>query len=726
MAPSSISRRAALGLVAAGVFGARPGTGLARGTRRPHSPPTARIEPVQETLWGEVVVDPYRWMENPEDPDWLPFMRGQAAYARRVLAAIPGRASLAQRIAALSGEMTGAERVQRAGPRIFYERRPRGAETPRLIVRQEGGGEEKLLIDPGQIEKDGQRTALDWWVASPSGRWVCYGLSPAGSEDSVMYFIDADSMQILPERIDRTQYAAPSWLPDETGVFYNRLAHGVARDSIEYYKDSVCWLHRLGTDAGADTRILARDLDPRVPVDPIEAPSVAADPSSEHVLAGLFGGVRRENPLYTARLADAVAGRPQWRKVCDLGDEVVSYAFKGDDLFLLSTLDAPNGRIIKTSMARPDIASASAVLPEGRAVIDGIAPAKDALYIADLEGGYGSLRRVGYDGALSAVALPFEGSIFGVATETTREGALLTLGSWLRPSSVWTYRPGGAVQQTGFSSTPRINITPYEAVQAFAVAKDGVRIPVSVIARKGLRRDGSHPTIVMAYGAYQDVNRPAFDARSIAFLEQGGVVATAHVRGGGEYGKAWWQAGHLLTKPNTWRDLIAVCEHLIRKGWTSRRRLAIDGASAGGIAVGMALAERPDLFAVVIGRVGTFNLLRSEFAPNGPNNIAEFGSIAEEDGFRALKAMDSYHAVKDGVAYPAVLLTAGMTDSRVAPWDPAKMAARLQKATSSSNPVLLRVSFDEGHGFGSTKSQADQEAADAYAFVLWSTHGRGR
>ncbi|MFZ1102974.1 MAG: prolyl oligopeptidase family serine peptidase, partial [Hyphomicrobiaceae bacterium] len=490
-------------------------------------------------------------------------------------------------------------------------------------------------------------------------------------------------------------------------------------------KDSVCWLHRLGTDAGADIKMLARGLDASEPIDPIEEPTISTDPGSEHVVARLLGGVRRENPLYTARLAAVVAGKPQWRKVCDVADEVVSFAFRGDDLFLITTRDAPNGRVVKTSMERPDFTTARTVVDEGRVVIDHVAAAKDALYVADVEGGYGAVRRLGRDGALAPVALPFQGSILALTTETTRDGALLTIAGWLRPPSVWSYRPDGGIQETGLSSRPRINLSPYEAMRVFAEATDGTRIPVSIVAKKGLKHDGSHPAIVTAYGAYQEVSRPVFDARSIAFLEQGGVLATAHVRGGGEYGKAWWQAGQKLTKPNTWRDLIASCEYLIREGWTSQPRLAIVGESAGGIAVGMALTERPDLFSVVIGKVGTYNMLRSEFGHSGPSNVAEFGSMADEDGFRGLRAMDAYHAVRDGVPYPAVLLTAGMTDSRVSPWEAAKMAARLQRATGSSNPVLLRVAFDEGHGLGSTKSQLDSEAADVYAFVLWRTRAPG-
>lgn len=724
MAQSSVTRRAMLtGLAVLGLW-PWPGAGLARSPRRSRVPPAARIEPVSETHWGEVIVDPYRWMENPEDPDWLPFMRGQAAYARGVLDAAPGRAALARRIATLSNAATGVGRVQRAGSRMFYERRPRGAETPQLFVRHEQGSAERLLIDPGRSKQNGQHASLDWWVASPFGKWVCYGLSLAGSEDSVMHFINVDSMQVLPERIDRAQYATPSWLPDESGIFYNRLAEGVARSSVAYNNDSVCWLHRLGTEAGADIKVLARGLDARVPIDPIEEPTVWTDPSSEHVVARLLGGVRRENPMYTARLADAVAGKPQWRKVCDVADEVVAFAFRGDELFLVTTRDAPNGRVVRTSMERPDFATARTVLGEGGVVIDHVATAKDALYVADVEGGYGGLRRLGYDGALAPVALPFQGSILGLTTETTRDGALLTMAGWLRPPSVWSYRPDEGIRETGLSARPRIDVSRYEVMRVFAEAADGTRIPVSIVARKGLERDGSHPAIVAAYGAYQEAIRPVFDARSIAFLEQGGVLATAHVRGGGEYGKAWWQAGQKLTKPNTWRDLIAACEYLIREGWTSQPRLAIEGESAGGIAVGMALTERPDLFSVVVGKVGTYNMLRSEFGHGGQSNVAEFGTIADEDGFRGLRAMDAYHAVRDGVSYPAVLLTAGMTDSRVSPWEAAKMTARLQRATASSNPVLLRVGFDEGHGLGSTRSQLDSEAADVYAFVLWRTRAR--
>jgi prolyl oligopeptidase len=455
-------------------------------------------------------------------------------------------------------------------------------------------------------------------------------------------------------------------------------------------------------------------------MEPFEIPVVTTDPTSTHVVAATVGGVRRENPLFAAPLGDVKEGKPAWRKCCDVADEVVSWAFRGEELYLLTTRDAPNARVLRTSLSEPGFKGAAVAVPEGTAVVEGIYAARDGLYVLDMDGGYHSMRRLGNDGALAPVALPFEGAVVGAYTNTDQPGAWIIATSWLEPITVLRYDPAtGRAADTGLSPRPPIDTSGYETIKTIATARDGTRVPLSIVARRGLKRDGSHPTLVNAYGSYQISSSPAFNVRGIAFLEQGGVLAVAHVRGGGEYGKRWWKAGQKLSKPNTWRDLIDCCEALIKQGWTSPRHLAIRGGSAGGITVGRALTERPDLFAAVISNVGVSNSLRAEFEQNGPTNIDEFGTVTEREGFQGLKAMDAYHSVKDGTPYPAVLLTTGMTDPRVPPWQVAKMAARLQRATSSGNPVLLRVTFDAGHGVGSTRSQVDEERADEYAFVLW-------
>jgi prolyl oligopeptidase len=693
----------------------------------PAGPPVARRQPVTETLWGEQVVDPYRWMEDPKDTEWESFMKGQAAHARRVLDAIPGRKALYERVTQLSGgvPIAYAPQVTDKG-RLFYQMRPTGANQFKLYMRDGVNGAEKLLIDPGTLRGPNDvHMSLDWWLASPSGRYVVYGLSPAGSENSVAQILEVDTGRILPERIDRTQYANPSWLPDSSGFFFVRLAEGAKLGAQDYYLDSVAWLHRVGTDTKDDVRVLSRGQYPGVPMERNEFPGVFADPTSRHVVAIVAGGVRRENPLYTATLDSVLARQPQWRKVCDVADEVTGFAFRSDELFLQTTRNATNAKVLKTSMSAPDLASAATVIPEGQSVIEAIAMARDGLYVRDMDGGYNGLRRLGNDGRLQTIKLPFEGSFESMSTDTREDGVWMLGASWLLPFTVFRHDPlTNSTAAVPLAPPPSLDLSRFEAVRTFATARDGTRVPLSIVAKKGMKRDGRNPTLVNAYGAYQISMTPYFNARGIAFLEQGGVLAYAHVRGGGEYGKRWWKSGQKISKPNTWRDLIDCCEELIRQKWTNPKRLTIQGGSAGGITVGRAMTERPDLFTAVISNVGVSNALRAEFSQNGPPNIDEFGTVKERGGFLGLKQMDAYHAVRDGVRYPAVLLTTGMTDPRVEPWHAAKMAARLQDALTrlqrtDRNPVLLRVDFDAGHGLGSTRQQADAERADEYAFALW-------
>jgi len=715
----AVTRREAL-LGAAGVTIA---TAVARALGAPgvaaSGPPVARIEPVTDEYFGERITDPYRWMENSKDKDFEPFMRGQAAWARKLLDAIPARNKLYERITELSGETVITTTLQSCNGRVFFQQRPQGADNYKLFVRKSPSAAAELLIDPTMMKQEGSHISLDWWAASPDGHYVVYGLSAAGSEDSVTHVMHVDTKEILPERISRTQYAAPSWLPDGSGFFYNRLA-GADKASTDYYKDSVAWLHRLRTEPETDLRVLVRGQYADVPVEPTDFPVVVTDPSSKYVLAGLVGGVRRENPFYVARLADVVAGDPKWRRLCSIADEVVGLAFRGDEVYLQTTKGAQNARVLRTSLAAGSFERATEVVPESDVVIDNLSLARDGLYIQDMNGGYGSLRRLANDGRLGSIPTPFEGSIQQLATNTGEEGMYWTGTSWLVPLTVLSFDPKtGRHTDTGISPQPAIDLSPYEAIRTHAVARDGAKVPLSIVAKKGLARDGRAAALVDAYGSYQIVNAPFFNARGVAFLELGGVLATAHVRGGGEYGRRWWKAGQKLKKPNTWRDLIDCCEWMIHAGWTSAARLAIQGGSAGGITVGMALTERPDLFAAVIDNVGVSNALRAEFSPNGPPNIAEFGTVKEREGFQGLKAMDALQHVRDGVKYPAVLLTTGLQDPRVEPWEVAKMTARLQKASGSPNPVILRVDLDAGHGIGSTRSQTDAERTDEYAFVLW-------
>ncbi|HYL02834.1 MAG TPA: prolyl oligopeptidase family serine peptidase [Steroidobacteraceae bacterium] len=679
--------------------------------------PAARVAVVTDTYFGETLRDPYRWMENDKDPDWLPYLKGQNAHTRAVLERIPGRDKLLARIEQLSGDAALTRRALRAGGRLFIEQRPAGADNYRLFLEERGV--RRVLVDPTALSSATSHLSLDWWHPSPDGSHVVYGLSKDGSEDSVLHILRVADGTDLPERIANTEAANPAWLDDGSGFFYNQLTGKV--DTPERYLDSQARFHRLGSDPEADPILMKRGLDSRVEYERIQMPAIETYYGSRYALLTL-SDVRTESRLLIAPVADAAANRARWVPVAEFEDEVTGAEIDGETLYLIAERDHPRGRILRASVTAPAVASATEVVAEGSVVIEGFERARDGLYLRMMNGGIAGLRRLDRDGRVKEISLPFDGTLSALATDPTEDGALFSFTGWLSPADIWSVDAAGRVAATGLTPRPPIDVGGYQSERRFAAARDGTRIPYSLIYRKGQKRDGGTPAWISAYGSYGIPGyTPSFNPRTLALIDAGFMVGYANVRGGGEYGREWHKAGQLMNKPNTWRDLIDVCEDLCTNKYTAPSRLAIGGRSAGGITVGRALEERPELFAAVIDGVGWSNPLRYVAEQNGYGEEPEWGAIREEAGYRALKLIDSYQAVKDGVAYPAVLLTTGVTDPRVAPFHVAKMAARLQAATSSGKPILLRVDFDAGHGIGSTRAQQDREAADTYAFLLWQT-----
>jgi prolyl oligopeptidase len=680
--------------------------------------PVARVAIVKDIYFGETLSDPYRWMENDKDPEWLPFLKGQNDHARAVLDGLPGRDALLKRIQQLSGDSATTRLVQRAGSRLFFEQRPAGADNFKLFVRE--GAQHRVLIDPTALGASGAgHWSLDWWHASPDGSHLAYGLSKDGSEDSILHVLNVAEGHDLPEQIPNTQSATPQWLDDGSGFFYNQLTGKV--DTPERYLDSQARFHKLGSDPASDPILMKRGLDPKVLYERIQMPFVFTFPGSRHALLAL-SDVRPESRLFIAPVTDAVANRAHWVPVASFEDEVTAVEVDGETVYLLANKGSPRGRILKVSATAPALSGAMEVVPQGPLVIEALARARDGLYLKIMDGGVSRLRHLSKDGRVAEIPLPFDGTISTLEATARQDGVLFSLQGWLTAPDIWSADAQGHLSATGLTPKPPIDVSPYQSERLFATAKDGTRIPYSLIYKKSLKRDGRTPAWISAYGSYGiAAYTPSFSGRALALLDAGFIVGYANVRGGGEYGREWHKAGQLTNKPNTWRDLIAVCEDMCAKQYTSPQHLAIGGRSAGGITVGRAMTERPDLFAAVIDGVGWSNPLRYVAEQNGYGEEPEWGAISEESGYRALKSIDSYQSVKDGVAYPAVLLTTGVTDPRVAPFHVAKMAARLQTASRSGKPILLRVDFDAGHGVGSTRAQQDREAADTYAFLLWQT-----
>ena len=685
--------------------------------------PVADKKPVVENFFGTSVTDDYRWMEDSKSPEFQAFMKGQADYTNAALARIPGRTALEKRIVALDNASVKVLGVNQVGDAYFYRKSAPGAANYSLVVRQGAKGQDKVLVDPTKLSVGDKHVSIDYFQPSLDGKYVAYGLSEGGSEQSVLHVMEVETGKDLDERIDRTNDASVAWLPDGKAFYYNRLKKlDAGAPGTDKYKDSRAFLHVLGTDPETDKPVLGTGLNSGVKIDPIAFPAIIVTPGSDYVLGAVVNGVQNEIGLYAAPIAKAVDGNTPWVKLALPEDEVTSAALHGRDLFLLTHKDAARFKVVKEDVSKPDLAQAQTVVPASNVVITGIGTAADALYIQDMDGGPSRLRRLAYDtGKVEGVPLAYDGAtIGGLYTDTRMPGALFSVEGWVHSGAWVTYEPKtGQIVDTGLLAPAPVDTKAYVAEEIKIKSYDGTEVPLSIVRRKDAKPDGKHPTLIWGYGAYGISETPVFAPRWFPLLENNGIWATCHVRGGGEYGEDWHLAGKKATKANSWKDLIACGQYLIDKGWATSATLGIDGGSAGGILVGNAMAARPDLFRVVIDEVGVSNALRGEFSENGPPNIPEFGTVTTEEGFKGLLAMDAMHNIKPGTAYPAVLLTTGINDPRVPSYKSAKMAATLQAATTSGRPILLRVDYDAGHGIGSTRTQRNKELADKFAFMFW-------
>ncbi len=644
-------------------------------------PPAAPVREVTDTYFGQTIVDPYRWMEK-ADPEFVQWLRDQNTYSRAVLESIPGRDKLLARLTELDNAVASVGLVLRAGEDLyFYTKTEPGANIRKLYVRKGLGGAERLLVDPDALSTKEKHYAIDYFAPSHDGTYVIYGLSQGGSENSVLHVIESGNGRILPDAIDRTQYASPSWLPDGKSFFYwrsNKLAENAP--PTEIYKRMRTYLHVLGNNPEKDRAVFGYGIVPEVSED--HFPTVAYIPGSPYLVADAGHGVKPEQMLFTAPVSALSKNPIPWKKIVDESDDVVGYAVRANDVYLLTHKNALRYKVTRTSLIRPDVAHAATVIAPSDTVVSDVQAAKDALYVQVLDGGLTRIKRVSYaNGSVEDIRLPLQGTGF-LAVDPRYLGAMIYLTSWTKSPLWYRYAPENKkLVDTGLQPPSPVDTSNYESLEVQAKSADGTMVPLSIVLKKGLPRDGSHPTLLDGYGAYGISSLPFFDPKIVAWLEMGGIFAHAHVRGGGEYGEEWHIAGQKKTKMNTVDDFIACAQYLIDQKFTSPAKLAGTGTSAGGILIGRSITKRPDLFAAAIDRVGASNPLRFEVTQGGPANIPEFGTVANREDFEALRSFDPYVSVQPNTKYPAVLLTTGLN--------------------------------------GSTRSQYREELADTYAFLLW-------
>jgi prolyl oligopeptidase len=601
-----------------------------------------------------------------------------------------------------------------AGGRTFYLERAPGADQFNLKVMD--GQATRTLIDTNAIIRaTGAPHAIDWIAPSPDGRRIAVGISSGGSENSEMSVIDVASGKTIAGPIDRAQWGGVSWLPDSNGLFFSRLQKlGPNPKPTDKYQNITADVWDL---KGPTRPLVGPSLSGGPITDPNVSPFLVQIPHSDMVLLGAANGVQNEVKLWWGKREAVIAGSERWTPLATTEDAITRFDSDGRFLYLMSHKDAPRFKVIAVPVGGTLAQAKTLVAARNDRLIESIAAAKDGLYVGVREGLNSKLLRVSPAGATAPIALPVRGSLDTLVTDPDAPGAIIALDGWATPTAHYRYDPARrALANLNIDTHPPIDARRYAVTELWATAKDGTKVPLTIIGPAGPVRP--RPVLLNAYGAYGISSFPYFGTRTLPYVDAGVSRAECAVRGGGEFGEAWRLGGKGKTKPNSWRDAIACAETLIARGYTRPDQLFIMGTSAGGIMVGRAATERPDLFAGAIARVGDVNALRAETMAAGPANIPEFGTVKDPQGFKDLYEMDAYQHVVEGKTYPAFLITGGLNDPRVEPWEGAKLAARLEEMPDH-RPVLYRLEEQAGHGLGTTKATRDAEEADITAFILW-------
>jgi prolyl oligopeptidase len=674
--------------------------------------PATRTVDAADTLHGETIPDPYRWLEDGDAPETRAWTEAQNTLTERYLAAVPARPAIRRRLDELLA--IGAISVPTpAHGRYFYQRREGRQNQPVLYLREGADGADRVAVDPNALDAAGT-TALDWYYPSLDGALLAYGLSKDGSEQSVLHVLDVARGVTLPDRIPRARAADLAWLPDGSGFYYTRYpAPGAVPAAEEHYHRSV-YFHRLGDAPEADALVFQ-------PAEKEYWPGVGLSPDGRwltiHVArtfdqTDLYLGDRHSS-LGETLIPPLVAVA-----------EGLPASFAGEvahgRLFLRTNLDAPTYRLYEVDPSRPARGHWRELVPaRPDAVLEGVTVMADRLALSYLERATSRLRLADLDGGLRhEVALPTLGSVFGLGAELDGHELFYGFSSYTVPPSI--YRLDLRTDQQTLWRRVEADVDPdrFEVQQVTVASGDGTPVTMFLVHRRGLTRTGDTPTYLTGYGGFNISMTPAFSRSLLLWLEHGGLVAIPNLRGGGEYGEAWHQGGMLGRKQNSFDDFVAAAEWLIHERYTRPERLAVAGGSNGGLLMGAVLTQRPELFRAVVIQVPLLDMLRYHRFLIARLWIPEYGSPDDPEAFAWLRTYSPYHHVRPGTAYPAVLLATAESDTRVDPMHARKMTARLQAATASSRPVLLRLEARAGHGAGKPLSKVLDELTDTWTFVF--------
>ena len=704
------------------------------------SPPVAPLKPVAEIFHGTRVVDNYRWLENSASPETEKWVAAEMSYTRSILDPLQGRDAIHKRLTELLsiGMVTPP---QIAGKHYFYTKREGMQNQPVLYVRDVLDGPDRVLVDANQLAADGT-VALDWFSPSETGKYVAYGTSPGGSEMSTLHVIETKTGTILPDTIERTRASSVAWLHDNSGFYYTRYPKkGEVPDGQEMYNRHV-YFHFLGDDPEHDDLIFGEGRDPE------DWPNVQLSDDGRWLLITVEQGWTKSELFLQDLKSDKPASRMTTGK---------DFLYRADiydgKVYITTNEDAPRYRVFVTDAGNFDREAWKQIIPQADAVLQGAAVFGGKLFAQYEQNATSQLKIFDLDGKkLSDVALPALGSVYGTGGRWDRDEVFFGFQSFTTPPSIYRIdlktvpqglKPTSSPDANGTAESrtlskppdetapvfwtkvdaPSIDPSAYEVAQEWFHSKDGTRVPMFVVHKKGLVKNGKNPTLLTGYGGFNVSLTPTFSRTAYLWMEHGGVYAAANLRGGAEFGEDWHRAGMLDKKQNVFDDMIAAAEHLITEKYTDNKHLAIQGGSNGGLLMGAMITQRPDLFRAVVCQVPLLDMLHYQNFQIAKLWIPEYGGAENAEQFKWLYAYSPYHHVKGGVQYPAVLFMTADTDTRVDPMHAKKMAAEMQylakNGDSRTRPILLRIESKAGHGAGKPVTKQIEEFTDVYSFLFW-------
>ena len=669
--------------------------------------------PVTDEYQGVKVQDDYQWLEKDDDPAVKAWSDAQNQRTRKYLDQLPDRVAIEKQLtdwyAKTSPSYSGI--VSRPGILFAFKFQP--PKQQQMLVTLSSADDlksEKVVLDPNKLDPTG-KTAIDWFVPSRDSKYVAMSISQGGSEDGTLRIYETATGKALKDSVAHVQYptagGSAGWNADGTGIYYTRFPRKGERPDADLNFYQLVYFHKVGTNDAEDTYSIGKDF-PR-----IAEINLQASHDGEYILATVANGDGGDFAHYL------LGPEGDWKQLTQFSDQIKSVRLGRDNaLYLLSRADAPRGKILRVSLDAAELANATTIVAAGEAVIQFIEPTGDALYLGDLLGGPSQIRRVGLDGKNETI-VPIPQISAVTEMESLEDNSLLFRDVSYTEPAAWFHLGGNEPpKKTVLVNNSPVSFADIEVSREMATSKDGTKVPLNILRKKGTKLDGNNPALLYGYGGYSLSMQPSFDFVRRLWFDRGGVYVVANIRGGGEFGEEWHKAGNLTKKQNVFDDFAASAEYLIKEKWTRPEKLAILGGSNGGLLMGAMLTQHPALVRAVVSTVGIYDMLRVELAPNGAFNVTEFGTVKDPDQFKALYAYSPYHHVNGGTKYPSILFMTGANDGRVAPYHSRKMLARLSEANKSDNPILLRTSASSGHGIGTALSERIKQLADQYSFFF--------